>query len=239
MPDGNKTGLNNTTSGVLTANLCGRKYLREENNLHFVPFSLWNIQGDTSSSACNTNNRSIPVVLPRNHPRDSNTRRRKNSNIATLNREPTITKNSSNTVLVYSWPTPFRLHQWRSEMCDFVCKYCFIHWDLAKRLYHRKPPPHLRVPSHCKEPYYRPSRWSRLVYYKKTQVQVPGIFTGSWFWNNVDVASADQITAWNHLSDCWHCQRLIAMLKHLATTSTSIGGQFPGCVFGRILNSHR
>ena len=164
MPDGNKTGLNNTTSGVLTANLCGRKYLREENNLHFVPFSLWNIQGDTSSSACNTNNRSIPVVLPRNHPRDSNTRRRKNSNIATLNPEPTITKNSSNTVLVYSWPTPFRLHQWRSEMCDFVCKYCFIHWDLARRLYHRKPPPHLRVPSHCKEPYYRPSRWSRLVY---------------------------------------------------------------------------
>ena len=169
------------------------------------------------------------MVLLRNHPRDSNTRRRKNSNIATLNREPTITKNSSNTVLVYSWPTPFRLHQWRSEMCDFVCKYCFIHWDLAKRLYHRKPPPHLRVPSHCKEPYYRPSRWSRLVYYKKPQVQVPGIFTGSWFWNNVDVASADQITAWNHLSDCWHCQQLIAMLKHLATTSTSIGGQFPGC----------
>ena len=168
MPDGNKTGLNNTTSGVLTANLCGRKYLRGENNLHFVPFSLWNIQGDTSSSACNTNNRSIPVVLPRNHPRDSNTRRRKNSNIATLNREPTITKNSSNTVLVYSWPTPFRLHQWRSEMCDFVCKYCFIHWDLAKRLYHRKPPPHLRVPSHSKEPYYRPSRWSQLTILKTT-----------------------------------------------------------------------
>ena len=158
-------------------------------------------------AGCNTNNLSIPVVLPRNHPRDSNTRRRKNSNIATLNREPTITKNSSNTVLVYSWPTPFRLHQWRSEMCDFVCKYCFIHWDLAKRLYHRKPPPHLRVPCHCKEPYYRPSGWSRLVYYKKPQVQVPGIFTGSWFWNNVDVASADHITGLNHLSDCWHCQR--------------------------------
>ena len=208
MPDGNKTGLNNTTSGVLAANLCGRKYLREENNLHFAPFSLWNIQGDTSSSRFATQTTSsIPVVLPRNHPRDCNARGRKNSNLATLNRTPTITKNSTNTVLVYSYPTPFRFHQWRSEMCDFVCKSCFIHWDLARRLYHRKPPPHLRVPSHCKEPYYRPSRWSRLVYYKKPQVQVPGIFTGSWFWNNVDVASADQITAWNHSSDCSHCQR--------------------------------
>ena len=38
MPDGNKRGLNNTRSGVLAANLCGRKYLREENNLHFAPF---------------------------------------------------------------------------------------------------------------------------------------------------------------------------------------------------------
>ena len=210
MPDGNKTGLNNTTSGVLTANLCGRKYLREENNLHFVPFSLWNIQGDTSSSACNTNNRSIPVVLPRNHPRDSNTRRRKNSNIATLNREPTITKNSSNTVLVYSWPTPFRLHQWRSEMCDFVCKYCFIHWDLAKRLYHRKPPPHLRVPSHCKEPYYRPSRWILIL------KQCGRGFSRPYY-------RVESLVGLLALSTTWLC------LKHLATTSTSNGGQFPGC----------
>ena len=40
MPDGNKTGLNNTTRGVLAANLCGRKYLQEENNVLFAPFSL-------------------------------------------------------------------------------------------------------------------------------------------------------------------------------------------------------
>ena len=38
--DGNKTGLNNTTSGVFAANLCGRKYLLEENNWHFAAFSL-------------------------------------------------------------------------------------------------------------------------------------------------------------------------------------------------------
>ena len=69
------------------------------------------------------------MVLPRNHPRDCNASGRKNSNLATLNRAPTITKNSANTVLVYSWPTPFRFHQWRIEMCDFVCKSCFIHWD--------------------------------------------------------------------------------------------------------------
>ena len=78
------------------------------------------------------------MVLPRNHPRDSNARGRKNSNLATWNRAPTITKNSTNTVLVNSWPTPFRLHQWRSEMCDFVCKSCFIHLDLPNRLYHPK-----------------------------------------------------------------------------------------------------
>ena len=86
MPDGYKTGLNNTTSGVLASNLCARKCLREEANLHFAPFFLSNIQADTSSSACNTKNCSILVVLPRNHPRDSNARGRKNSNLATLNR---------------------------------------------------------------------------------------------------------------------------------------------------------
>ena len=86
MPDGYKTCLNNTTSGILASNLCGRKYLREEANLHFAPFFLSNIQADNSSSACNTKNRLIPVVLPRNHPRDSHARGRKNSNLVTLNR---------------------------------------------------------------------------------------------------------------------------------------------------------
>ena len=54
MPDGYKTGLNNTTSGVLVSNICARKRLREEANLHFAHFFLSNIQADTSFSACNT-----------------------------------------------------------------------------------------------------------------------------------------------------------------------------------------
>ena len=50
----------------------------------------------------------------------------------------------------------------------------------------------------------------------------------------MDVASADQITTWNHLSDAgtvYHPQTVndMAMLKDLATTSTSIGVKFPGC----------
>ena len=85
MPDGYKTGLNNTTIGVLVSNICARKRLREEANLHFAHFFLSNIQADTSFSACNTKNFSIIVVLPRNHPRDTNTPGRKNSNLATLN----------------------------------------------------------------------------------------------------------------------------------------------------------
>ena len=157
----------------MALNLCARKCLREEANLHFAHFFLSNIQPDTSSSACNIKNCSIIVVLPRNHPRDSNTPGRKNSNLATLN----WTNDYKKTQRIQCWSAPgqhpCRLHQRRSEMCDFACKSCFIHWDLAKRLYHRKPPPHLRVLSHCKEPYYRPSRWSQLTILKTTPSSSP------------------------------------------------------------------
>ena len=126
MPDGYKTGLNNTTSGVLVSDICARKRLREA-NLHFAPFFLSNIQADTSFSACNTKNCSIIVVLPRNHPRDSNARGRKNSNLATLKR----TNDHKKTQRIRCWSTPgqhlCRLHQRQSEMCDFACKSCFIH----------------------------------------------------------------------------------------------------------------
>ena len=52
----------------------------------------------------------------------------------------------------------------------------------------------------------------------------------------MDVASADQITTWNHLSDAgtaYHPQTVndMAMLKHLATTSTSIGLNFRAAAF--------
>ena len=178
MPDGYKTGLNNTTSGVLVSNICARKRLRGEANLHFAHFFLSNIQADTSFSACNTKNFSIIVVLPRNHPRDTNTPGRKNSNLATLN----WTNDYKKTQRIQCWSAPgqhpCRLHQRRSEMCDFACKSCFIHWDLAKRLYHRKPPPHLWVPSHCKEPCYRPSRWSQLTILKTTTSSSPRSISG-------------------------------------------------------------
>ena len=173
MPDGYKTGLNNTTSGVLVSNICARKRLREEANLHFAPFFLSNIQADTSYSACNTKNCSILVVLLLNHPRDSNARGRKKLEPCHLKPD----ERSQKTHRIRCWSTagqhPCRLHQRRSEICDFVCKSCFIHWDLAKRVYHRKPPPHLRVPSHCREPYYRPSQWSQLTILKTTPSSSP------------------------------------------------------------------
>ena len=164
------------------------------------------------------------MVLPRNHPRDCNARGRKNSNLATLNRAPTITKNSTNTVLVYSWPTPFRFHQWRIEMCDFVCKSCFIHWDsiIENHLhisgYHltaRNPTtgPHGGVSLYIKNN----SKFKSLEY-----LQDPD-FETMWTWlqpTRLPRGITRRIAL--TVND-------MAMLKHLATTSTSFGGQFPGC----------
>ena len=87
---------------VLALNFCARKCLREEANLHFAHFFLSNIQADTSFSACNTKNCSIIVVLPRNHPRDSNTPGRKNSNLATLN----WTNDYKKTQRIQCWSAP-------------------------------------------------------------------------------------------------------------------------------------
>ena len=119
------------------------------------------------------------MVLPRNHPRDCNARGRKNSNLATLNRAPTTTKNSTNTVLVYSWPTPFRFHQWRIEMCDFVRKSCFIHWDSIIENHLHISGYHLTARNPTTGPH------GGVSLYIKT----------------------DQITAWNHSSDCSDCKR--------------------------------
>lgn len=82
MPDGNKTGLNNTTSGVLGTNLFGRKYLRMKKiTCIFLPFpyEIFKV---------------TPLVAGQQHkqPFVPNGRGRKNSNLATLNRAPTITK---------------------------------------------------------------------------------------------------------------------------------------------------
>ena len=133
-------------------------------------------------------------------------------------------KNSTNTVLVYSYPTPFCFHQWRSEMCDFVCKSCFIHWDsiIENHLhisgYHltaRNPTtgPHGGVSLYIKNN----SKFKSLEY-----LQDPD-FETMWTWlQPTRLPRGITLRIALTVND-------MAMLKHLATTSTSFGGQFPGC----------
>lgn len=84
--------------------------------------SLSLIKKSDTYCACNVNKRSIPVVLSRNRPRASNTNGRNSSKLVTdLNQAHDRKKNSTNTVLVYSWPTPCLLLQ-RSTKWNVRCR---------------------------------------------------------------------------------------------------------------------
>ena len=128
MPDGYKTGLNNTTSGVLVSNICARKRLREEANLHFAHFFLSNIQADTSFSACNTKKLfNHSGFTPESPARYQHTWTKK-LEPCHLKLDERLQKKTQR-MQCWSAPGqhPCRLHQRRSEMCDFACKSCFIH----------------------------------------------------------------------------------------------------------------
>ena len=131
--------------------------------------SLFLIKKGDTSCALQRKQTFHPSGLSRNRPRASNASGRNSSKVVTdLNRAHDHKKKKLN-----EYGVSLLLANTMSlapKIDEVKCVISDVNPDLAfftetwLRDYQRKPPPHLRAPFHCKEPYYRPSRWSRLVY---------------------------------------------------------------------------
>ena len=94
---------------------------------------------------------------------------------------------------------------------------------------------HLHIPwLHCKEPFYRPPRWSRLVYqnninFKSLNCLHDAEIETMWTW--LQPTRLPRGITCLIAGTVYHTQTVndMAILSHSATSLASIGGQFPGC----------
>jgi len=117
-------------------------------------------------------------------------------------------------------------------MCDFGCKSWFsvFHWDLTQETLSAKTTSTSQGTISLQGTILQALTVELACMLKTTSSSNPWTTYTILILNNVDVAAADQTTAWNHLSDCWYCipppncQRH-CYANHLETTLTSIGGK--------------
>ena len=180
--------------------------------------------------ACNTNNRSIPVVLPRNR-RASNARGRNTSNLATLNQAHDHKKLNEYGVSLFLANTM----SLAPKIDEVKCVISDVNPDLAfftetQETLSAKTTSTSQGTISLQGTVLQALTVELACMLKTTWSSSPWTIYTILILNNVDVAAADQTTAWNHLSDCWYCipppncQRH-CYANHLETTLTSIGGK--------------
>ena len=177
--------------------------------------SLFLIKKDDTSCACNVNKRSIPVVLSRNRPRASNASGRNSSKFVTdWNRghdHKKLNEYGFSLLLANSMSLAPKIDEVKCAISDVNPDLAFFTetWlrDSIIENYPHIPGYHFTARNRTSDHHGGVGLYTKnSIKFKSLDYLQDPDFETTWTWL--------QQTAWNHLSDCWHCIPLPNCQRH-------------------------